>query len=140
MRKCKHGHATNAAKSREYNSWRSMRKRCYWSSDPNFQQYGGRGITVCKRWASFKVFLADMGPRPAGTSLDRKNTNGHYRPSNCRWATSYQQTRNSRRNRMLVFKGETMCMRDWERKLGVGYGTVRARLKRGWSVARAVSL
>lgn len=79
-----------------YQSWKAMRSRC---GDPNhdsWRYYGGRGIAVCARWGSFGDFLADMGPRPAGTSLDRINVNGGYELSNCRWATAEQQYENRR--------------------------------------------
>jgi hypothetical protein len=76
-----------------YRSWQSMKTRC---NNLNFRRYGGRGITYCDRWNSFENFLADMGPRPPGHSLDRINNNGNYEPSNCRWATLSQQAQNRR--------------------------------------------
>lgn len=91
-----HGHATREGFSREYHSWSSMRTRCTNAKRSMFKYYGGRGITICKEWESFTQFLADMGPRPPATSLDRIDPNGNYEPANCRWATPLDQSRNRR--------------------------------------------
>lgn len=83
---------------RAYTSWISMLHRCYNPKNPGYELWGGRGITVCNRWrTSFDAFLADMGERPPGYSLDRINPDGNYEPSNCQWATYRQQTRNRRK-------------------------------------------
>jgi hypothetical protein len=83
----------------EYQSWRGMRKRCFDPGQVYYKDYGGRGITICEEWLSFEGFFADMGERPTGCSLDRIDPNGNYEPSNCRWATDYQQATENRRPR-----------------------------------------
>lgn len=107
-----------------------MMRRCYTSTNPNYPDYGGRGIHVCARWRSFANFLADMGPRPTGAryTLDRINNDGNYEPLNCRWATYKQQNRNYRRNVMLTINGKTQCMRDWAKEVGLSHHALRKRL------------
>lgn len=90
----KHGYT----RTRTYQSWRAMKKRCYLPQNPSYDYYGARGIRVCKRWYhSFEAFLADMGERPEGMTLDRIDPSGNYTPSNCRWATPATQAMNQRR-------------------------------------------
>lgn len=87
-----------------YKTWASMIQRCNNPNAPGYHYYGGRGITICDRWQkSFSAFLEDMGARPKGLELDRINTNGNYEPSNCRWITHAENTRNSS-NTVLSFK------------------------------------
>lgn len=96
-RSTKHGHTNKTAVSGTYHSWREMKSRCYNPKRKFYKHYGGRGITVCDRWLeSFDNFLADMGERPNGKSIDRIDTNGNYEPNNCRWATQTQQIHNRR--------------------------------------------
>ena len=93
-----HGHAATADRSPTYRSWRSMIGRCTRPTDVSFKYYGARGIEVCERWrASFVNFLADMGERPTGLTLDRVDVEGNYEPGNCRWATRSEQERNKRK-------------------------------------------
>lgn len=84
-------------RSPTFNSWMSMRQRCTNPNDPAWRYYGGQGIKVCARWGSFDNFLADMGERPDGKTLDRWPDNaGNYEPGNCRWATAVEQNANRR--------------------------------------------
>jgi len=87
--------------TREYRSWASMCNRCFNPNQSGYENWGGRGITVCDRWRGehgFEYFLADMGPRSEGTSLDRfPDDNGNYEPGNVRWANAHQQRINQRR-------------------------------------------
>lgn len=93
-----HGHnkAGTGNQSPTWNSWSSMKKRCNTKSHVSYPSYGGRGIKVCERWNDFGNFLADMGERPIGKTLDRIDVNGNYEPGNCRWATLSEQQKNKR--------------------------------------------
>lgn len=87
-----------ATETVEYETWQRMIQRCTNPNSEVFEYYGGRGITVCERWRkSFENFRADMGLRPEGMSIDRKDVNGNYEPTNCRWATAIEQRLNQRR-------------------------------------------
>lgn len=123
-------------KTRTYHSWCSAKQRCYSNTHPAYRLYGGRGIQMCERWrTSFETFLADMGERPKGRSLDRfPDMNGHYEPSNCRWATAAQQGRNTRKVRLVTHNGQTMTLTEWAQVIGMSHNTIRKRLNRGDSM------
>jgi hypothetical protein len=95
LAKRRHGHALRGKRwTPTYSTWMAMRRRCYDTKNKCFNLYGGRGIQSCARWFDFENFLTDMGEKPSGKSLDRINGDGHYMPSNCRWATPSQQATN----------------------------------------------
>lgn len=91
-----------------------MKHRCFFASDKDYKNYGGRGITVCERWLVFENFYADMGERPQGLTLDRINSDGNYEPSNCRWATQAEQTANRRHHNLAILVPVTHCVNGHE--------------------------
>jgi len=122
----------------EYTTWLNMKSRCLNKNNKRYKDYGGRGITICKEWEnSFETFYKDMGKRLNEMSIDRVDNNKGYSKENCRWATNKEQARNTRRNKMVAYKGENFCLKDWAKKLDIKYTTLWYRLKRGWSVKRA---
>lgn len=128
-----HGNRRNAVSSGAYQSWQDMLRRCCNQNIKGYKNYGGRGIVICEEWSSFKRFLNDMGCRPDGCTLERKDVNGNYCPLNCVWATRAQQSRNTRRTRMFTIDGITACMKDHANMAGISYGTIVWRLERGWT-------
>lgn len=139
MAKVRHGHAVANRKTSAYSVWSSMRRRCENPNNTRYANYGGRGITVCGRWAIFENFLEDMGEPPPGLTLDRIDNNGNYDPKNCRWATRREQSHNSSNVKIITHDGKTLCIRDWERSLGLSAGALWHRLKNGWPLAKALT-
>lgn len=124
----------------EYKSWEGMIQRCCNKNDRAWPKYGGRGISICERWRhSFQNFFADMGKRPAPKmQVDRIDTNGNYEPGNCRWATSKQNNRNRRNNRILIINGVSHCVSEWSELSGIRHDTICARIRSGWTLEKAV--
>jgi len=128
-------------RTRIYRIWSNMRSRCENNSIPAFSRYGGRGIKVCDRWFTFQNFLDDMGEPPTSKhSIERRNNDGDYEPSNCRWATPTEQNNNKRSNHLLTHQGLTMSIAQWGQHLGFSRSTIPHRLDRGWSVERALTI
>lgn len=123
-----------------YQVWRSMRDRCNLPSIKTYKHYGGRGIKVCDRWNDFDVFVSDMGPRPIGATLERKDTNGNYEPENCRWASHKEQMNNMRKNVILEIGGETLTVAQASEKYGIPYYRLYFRIRKGWPVEKAIKL
>ena len=123
-----------------YIAWQSMLWRCYNKKRKDYPRYGGRGIKVCEQWrADFPRFLKDMGLRPRGMSLDRKNNERGYDWLNCRWATPTQQARNKSSNHLLEFKGERKTITEWSETTGIQKSTLWRRIQKGWSAARVIT-
>ena len=139
----KHGEAKSGSKqpSPEYTAWDRMIQRCENPKHHAYHNYGGRGISICKKWRhNFPAFLKDVGRKPSPDhSLDRIKNNQGYKPSNVRWATRKEQRRNSRQNRFLRFRGERLCVVEWTERLGMTRLVILNRLRLGWSVKRTLS-
>ena len=125
----------------EWRAWSSMRCRCLNPNHAAWSRYGGRGITICRRWLdSFQAFLNDLGPKPGpGYSLDRIDNSGNYEPGNCRWATRIQQERNKRSNRRFDWEGRSYTLSELGSKCGLLPGTLADRLDYGWSLEKALT-
>lgn len=134
----KHGHANAGQISPTYHSWAGMIARCTNSAHRSYSHYGGNGIVVCERWYKFANFLADMGEKPKGHSLDRVDYNGNYEPDNCRWATVKEQARNKRTNRLITLNGITRTMGEWVEILGVPQSTISYRVQHNYSDEQAL--
>lgn len=125
-----HGHKRTNQATKTYLAWCSMKKRCLNPNHRNYHRYGGRGVRICDRWIqSFQNFLDDMGEAPAGLSLDRINNNGHYCKENCRWATIEQQSENRRTTRLITFRGVTLPIVGWAKRLNCASVTIARRIK-----------
>lgn len=121
------------SKTPEFCAWGNMLSRCLNPNAINFDIYGGRGITVCREWAtSFLNFYNDVGPRPSPNhSIDRIDNNKGYFPENVRWSTKMEQQQNLRKNVFITFNGQTHCLREWQRITGISHSTLRNRLAKG---------
>lgn len=123
----------------EFKAWVEAKQRCR-AESPKRKWYAERGITFCDEWNdNFLAFLAHMGPRPKGTSLDRRNNNRGYEPGNCRWATKIEQMNNTSFNRHVMALGKTQTLSQWAAETGLKVGTIWKRLKDGATPEQAVT-
>lgn len=130
---------------RLYFVWQGMKNRC---TNPNFleyKNYGGRGIKVCEEWLdyeSFKKFMLEKGYDPSAPfgeyTIERIDVNGNYEPNNCTIASQKEQVHNMTSNHNLTYKGETKCLSEWAREIGINATTLLNRLQRGMSVEEAI--
>lgn len=120
-----------------HRTWRHMKTRCMNKKSPDYHNYGGRGISICDEWKNnFQSFYdwAMASGYAANLTIERINNDGNYEPSNCRWATKAEQTRNRRNVVKLSYNGRTLSCAEWSAELGLSPGTVNNRLHKGWSV------
>lgn len=143
LRRFRHGDTSGGRNTPEFTSWSKMISRCYCPTSPRFENWGGRGITVCDEWRSnYSAFLQYMGRKPSPShSLDRfPNLDGNYEPGNVRWATPEEQSRNRRSCKLVTAFGQTKTLIEWVEEPGsLNYGTVKSRLLAGWPAERALS-
>lgn len=123
-----------------YNTWHHMMNRCYKAKGGDLEMYQNRGIKVCDRWHDFKSFANDMGERPPNKSLDRRDNDGNYEPSNCRWATAKEQANNTRKTLMFDWDGKRRSLSSLCDQYKKKKATVWARMKRGMTLKDALLL
>lgn len=153
----KHGHSATSVAERSdgtsyfsdgnrqtltFTGWMAMLQRCSNPNNVGYRRYGARGIKVCERWQKFENFLADMGERRPGLTIDRIDVDGNYEPGNCRWATMKEQARNKSNNVMLTHNGQTKCLDEWandpSRPAGLSAKAFIGRIGEGWTIEEAL--
>lgn len=130
-RRTKHGHATrDMGATKVYKTWVGLKSRCGNPNDPAYKRYGGRGITVCERWAVFENFYADIGDPPTPNhTFDRINNDGGYEPGNVRWATRKEQSNNISTNTWVEYEGKRMTWAQWAEYLEIPYNCLMTRVR-----------
>lgn len=134
-----HGHCRGRL-SPTYKSWKGMIERTTNPRAVNWQRYGGRGITTCAAWLKFGNFLSDMGERPDGYTLERRDNSLGYSPDNCYWIPSSAQANNRRNNTFLTLHGRVQTLAQWASELGISQSTLSGRISYlKWDDERALS-
>jgi hypothetical protein len=122
-----------------YAAWVNMRQRCTNRNSRDFKNYGGRGISYCRRWEVFQTFIEDMGEPASNMTLDRIDNMADYSPDNCRWVTRAVQNLNKRNVVRYEMNGQYLTLGQWARVTGIQRLTLRHRLKAGWPIERALT-
>lgn len=126
------------SRTRTYRIWAGMLERV----KPNNRKkhlYYEKGITVCNRWKIFENFYADMGECPDDFTIERVDGKVGYKPSNCKWASRKDQANNTTKNHFLSFNGEALTVSQWAEKIGIKENTLRYRIRRGWTIEKALN-
>ena len=133
----KHG----LSKSRLYSVWALMKDRCLRKKSNAYKNYGGRGISICEEWLGFKPFMewALTNGYQENLTIERKDNNDNYCPENCTWILKSEQAKNSRNLKFIIFNGEKKFLAEWAKIIGIDRRTISARLKRGWSIKKALT-
>lgn len=124
-----------------YPTWSSMHGRCSRANNNRYHRYGGRGISVCPEWNDVQTFLdwAVLNGWKPGLQIDRKDNDGDYCPSNCRFVSSKENNRNRPSVRQITFSGTTKPLQQWADEVGISASTIASRIKMGWSVGDALT-
>ena len=126
-----------------FNVWQSMKQRCYYKSNKEYKNYGGRGIKMCEEWKNdfmqFYNWSINSGYKK-GLTIDRIDVNGNYEPNNCRWATQLEQANNKRNNILITYKGITDTLPNWARKTGIQRSCLEYRYSHNWDIERMLTL
>lgn len=123
-----------------YKIWENMKLRCSSKSQRSYNNYGGRGISVCDKWKTFNGFIEDMGTRPSKKhTIERIDNDGNYEPGNCKWATYVEQATNRRNTIKILVDGELKAIAELSESCGIPYKNLYDRLRAGWSIDSAIS-
>lgn len=129
------------SKTRLYEIWWGMKKRCFYPKAKFYKDYGGRGVTIAHEWLDFATFYswAMENGYSEGLTIERKDVNGNYEPGNCKWIPLTKQMRNTRSNHLITYQNQTRCMTEWAEIMNLKVETLFHRLKSGWDIEKALT-